>query len=102
MKVYLVIEGKGEYEEYQENITKAFCDEEKAEKFKNEKITQNVHNYVLSYKCSKCPAYWVGAKITKNDYCENITSCRKYDCSKYISCDYDSMTYRIEELEVEE
>lgn len=108
MKIYLVIEASGEYEDYCEHTLGAFLKREKAEELIAKCKDKDFEIYDKWAKCSKCPGYW-GNSI-ELDYCPHMTSCRmcvdedgdeQLDCDEYVPY-YEVNSYWIKELEVVE
>lgn len=124
MKVYLVIEYGGEYEDYSERIRKGYLSREKAE----EKIKKLEFIEIERRKCGKCPLYYCPDECNHKcgDECsaKNMTDeemrayCKAYEPfdpaihseEEYDTTDgcvnfehpWDDLYYRIDELEIEE
>ena len=99
MKVYLVYEECGEWEDYYKTIIKAFFSREKAEELKQQLEKDNKEILDQYEKCELCP-YKYGEK---DDKC----TCDKYKLDEDGYCEnyeyiYDDYCYSIKELEVEE
>ncbi len=97
MKVYLVYEYAGEYEDYSKDLLKAFFNKENAENFKAKK-EKELENDKIQYKqyCSKCNG------IAPINGCNKYQSGEDNDCVNMLwSWDIENISYTIEEIEVE-
>lgn len=106
MKVYLLVECAGEWEDYREHVLKGYTKREAAE---NEKVTLEKTEQILreqSKKCAECDLYWNSIPDTTG-YCE-FSSKAEWKDNEVIGCSYHftsyryCVTYRIDEIEVEE
>lgn len=106
MKIYLLVECSGEWEDYREYILKGYTKRETAEakKANLEKTEQDLRKQ--SKKCAECDLFWNSIPDTTG-YCE-VSSKVEWEDGEVVGCPYqilpyrDYITYRIDEIELVE
>jgi len=96
-KIYIVISGSGEGEDYHEFIEKAFRDAKKAEAYLNELTSDNKRMMEMAERCRNCDGHDASCPLWIEP--TDITD----GCDNYINnAYYENIDYLIEEVELVE
>ena len=100
MKIYLVYEESGEWEDYNKILSKGFLSKQKAEEYKLNLEQEEKERQEQIKKCNECPYKYGDGK--ENEKC----NCKKFKLDEYGYCEnydciYEKYWYSLEEIEVE-
>lgn len=117
MKLYILFECTGSFEDYHEHMAKGFFSKEKAEFEKKRRENEAALCHKQYIQCNECSYSWFSSgteqglkafiNIAQNKPCFKLAKIEHEYDEYYTSCnncmsDYEEPIYKIKEIEVEE